>query len=102
MKKTGLKFILKNFHPVINLSFLLKLLECHALKQFNNHCDKGKLLSDYQSAYHPNYSCETALLKICIDILWSMESQRISALVTLNLSAAFDTVDHDILLKGKL
>ena len=99
MKKTGLELILKNFHPVSNLSFLSKLLECCALKQFNNHCDKEKLLPDYQSAYHPNYSCETALVKICNDILWLMESQRISALVALDLSAAFYTVDHNLLLK---
>ena len=99
IKKIGLELILKNFHPVSILSFLLKLLECCALKQFNNHCDNEKLLPDYWSAYCPNYSCETALVKICNDILWSMESQRISALVTLDLSAAFDTVDNDILLK---
>ena len=99
VKKIGLELILKNFHPVSNLSFLSKPLECYALKQFNHHCDKEKLLPDYQSSYHPNYSCETALVKICNDILWLMESQRISALLELDLSAAFDMVDHDILLK---
>ena len=99
IKKTGLELILKNFCPVSNLSFLSKLLECCALKKFSNHCDKEKLLPDYQSAYHPKYSCETALVKICNDILWSMESQRISALVALDLSAAFNMVDHEILLE---
>ena len=98
VKKTGLELIM-TFHPVSNLSFLSKLLQCCALKQFNHHCDKEKLLPDYQSAYFSNYSCETALVKICNDILWSMESQRISALVALDLSAAFNMVDHDILLK---
>ena len=99
VKKNGLELILKNFCPVSNLSFLSKLFECCTLKQFNHHCDKEKLLPDYQSAYHPNYSCETALMKICKHILWLMESQRISELVALDLSAAFDMVDHDILLK---
>ena len=53
---------------------------------------------DYQSAYRENYSCETAVLSISDNILWLMERQRITSLVAIDLSAAFDTVDHDILL----
>ena len=51
----------------------------------------------YQSAYGPNSSCETALLKLTNYLLWTMDNQRVSALVAINLSAAFDMVDHDIL-----
>ena len=47
VKEIGLELILKNFHPVSNLSFLSKLLEYHASKQFNHHYDKEKLLPDY-------------------------------------------------------
>ena len=57
-----------------------------------------KLQPDYQSAYREHYSCEMAILKISNDILWGMEGQSITSLVALDLSAAFDTVDHDILL----
>ena len=53
---------------------------------------------DYQSAYREHYSCETAVLKVSNDILWAMESQAVTSLVALDLSAAFDTIDHDILL----
>ena len=56
------------------------------------------LQPDYQSAYREDYSCETAVLGISNDILWAMEKQSITSLVTLDLSAAFDTVDHDTLL----
>ena len=45
-----------------------------------------------------NYSCGTCLLKLVNDGLWAMEHKRIKALAILDLSAAFDTVDHDILL----
>ena len=68
------------------------------LHQFIQHCDDGNLLPDYQSAYRKNYSCETALVGILEDILWAMERQRVTAVVAIDLSAAFDTVDHDILL----
>ena len=54
------------------------------------------VIPDYQSAYRQFYSCETALLKVFDDLLWSMEHQRITALVAVDLSAAFDTVDHTI------
>ena len=62
------------------------------------HCSlcANKLLPE--SAYRTNFSCETALVKLHNDILWSMEQQRITAIIAIDLSAAFDTVDHDILL----
>ena len=57
-----------------------------------------QLMPGYQSAYRKNFSCETAIIKITNDILWSMESKKITSLTYIDLSAAFDTVDHGILL----
>ena len=54
---------------------------------------------DYQSAYRKNYSCETALVKIVNDLLCNMEEQKLTALTAIDLSAAFDTVDHEVLIK---
>ena len=53
---------------------------------------------DYQSAYRPGYSCETALVKLMNELLWSMEKQEATAIMAIDLSAAFDTVDHTVLL----
>ena len=55
-------------------------------------------MPEYQSAYRANFSCKTALLKLTDDLLWSMEHQEVTPLVSIDLSAAFDTVDHDLLL----
>ena len=55
-------------------------------------------MPDYQSAFRKNYSCETALIKLTNDLLWTMERQEVIALVAVDLSAAFDAVDHSILL----
>ena len=52
-----------------------------------------------QSAYRPHHSTETALLKVKTDILKAMDNQEVACLVLLDLSAAFDTVDHKILLE---
>ena len=51
-----------------------------------------------QSSYRQFHSTETALLKVTNDILLKMNSQEVTLLVTLDLSAAFDTVDHGILI----
>ena len=98
LKKLGLELLLANYRPVSNLSFISKLVEKCALKQFIQHCDDQNLIPDYQSAYRSGYSTETALVKITNDILWSFEKQHASTLIMMDLSAAFDTVDHQILL----
>ena len=95
LKKLGLELIESNYRPVNNLPFLLE--KC-VLRRFNKHCERYDLMPDYQSAYQANYSCETALVKIMDDILWSMEKQEVVPLVAIDLNAAFDTVDHDLLL----
>ena len=98
LKKANLDLIPCNYRPVSNLSFISKVVEKAALSRFNNHCEHQQLMPDYQSAYRTNYSCETALTKLFNDLLWSMENQEVSALAAIDLSAAFDTIDHDILL----
>ena len=49
-------------------------------------------------AYRQNCSTETSIIKLCNDVLWAMENQQLTAFIAIDLSAAFDTGDHDILL----
>ena len=53
----------------------------------------------FQSAYRQNHSTETALIKVMNDIFLNMNNQRVTLLILLDLSAAFDTVDHDTMLR---
>ena len=99
LKKIGLELINKNYRPVSNLSFLSKLLERAMLFHLTAHCEDHHLMPDFQSAYRPKHSCETALVSLVNDALWAMEEQKILSICILDLSAAFDTVDHDILLE---
>ena len=98
LKKVGLELIFKNYRPVSNLKFLAKLVEKCMLLKFNEHCSLNSLLPLYQSTYSKFYSCKTSLLKLADNLLNEMENQRVSALVVMELSAAFDTVYHKILL----
>ena len=100
LKKAGLdENVLKNFRPVSNLQFLSKVLEKLSLKQFMEHLDRNDLSEMYQSAYKALHSTETALLKVSSDILEKLDNKNVCVMSLLDLSAAFDTIDHEILLK---
>ena len=81
-----------------NLPFFSKVLEKVVLEQLLNHLHSNNLVYPLQSAYRSGHSTETALLKICNDILTALDSNNVSLLTLLDLSAAFDTIDHSILL----
>ena len=99
LKKLGLDLELSNYRPVSNLSFLSKLIEKIVAIQFVEHLVRNKLMDPLQSAYKKYHSTETALLKVQNDILIDIDDKNVSLLVLLDLSAAFDTIDHDIILK---
>ena len=97
LKKVGLELIKSNYRPIINLTFMFKIIEKCMLHQFNIYCGTYDLLPNYQSAYHENYSCETCFLQLSNDILWVFEHQSITSLTVKDLSSAFDTIEHSIL-----
>ena len=87
-----------NHRPVSNLPFLSKILEKLVFTQINDFLNDKQILEIFQSGFRVNHSTETALLKVLNDIRCNWDSQKLSVLVLLDLSAAFDTVDHAILL----
>jgi hypothetical protein len=89
---------LKNYRPVSNLSFLSKILEKVVLAQLLDHLTQNHLLNPHQSAYRQSHNTETALLRIVNDILLGLDNDKVSILALLDLSAAFDTIDHSLLL----
>ena len=89
--------ILKNYRPVSNLSYISKLLERVLAGRLTDYMTENNLHEHLQSAYKPGHSTETALVKVQNDILTSIDQHGVVILVMLDLSAAFDTIDHDIL-----
>lgn len=99
LKKPKLELIDKNYRPVSNLSFLSKLTERMGMKQLLNYCELNRLLPAHQSAYRKHHSCETLLVNFVNELLWNFEKSHITCAIFIDLSAAFDTVDHKILLE---
>ena len=87
-----------NLRPVSTLPFLSKTMERVAGKRITDHKDEHNLHEIMQSAYRGDHSTETALVKIQNDVLRAIDQQRCVFLVLLDMSAAFDTVNHSILL----
>jgi len=76
---------------------LSKTLERLVAQQLIDYVSERKLLPELQSAYRANHSTETAVLRVLSDILGALDRGDLAALTLLDLSAAFDTVDHTTL-----
>ena len=99
LKKPGLDVDnMSSYRPISKLSFVSKVLEKHIAIQIQHHMETHNLFDTFQSAYRPHHSCETAIVRIQDDIMKSLDSHKYVILVRLDLSSAFDSVDHDILM----
>ena len=99
LKKPGLsKSDPSNFRPISNLNTTGKILEQLALAHLFPHVSVSPSFSPFQSAYRKFHSTETALLKLTNDILETIDSGKITIFTALDMSAAFDTLDHATLL----
>jgi len=87
---------LNSFRPISNLSFISKLVECVAPNRFVCHAEGNALFPVHQSSYRQNHSTDTAMLCIHKSIVCAVDQKLIHvvAIVLLDLSAAFDTVDQ--------
>ena len=98
LKKPNLDLNFKNYRPVTNLSFTSKIIEKAALITYIKQFNKLPSFHDCNSAYRQNFSTETLLTKINTDIIENMDNKNLTMLVLLDLSAAFDTVNHNKLI----
>ena len=85
---------LKNYRPVSGLCFISKLVERVVAKQIKDHIGNNHLDNHSQSAYKAGHSTESALLFIKKEVHLALAKGMPTALVLLDLSAAFDTIDH--------
>ena len=97
--KSGNAEDFKNYRPLYNTPLLAKIIEKCILSQLNIHLLENNLHTETQSGYKRYHSCETAMIKIVNDIQLEILQNKITVVLMLDQSAAFDTVDIPILIK---
>ena len=96
--KGGDRDDVNNYRPISLLPILSKILEKIVAIQLMSYLETNNLLSNSQHGFRSNLSTETALLKITDEIYHNIDSKKVSLLLLLDLSKAFDSVHHDILI----
>ena len=91
---------IQNYRPVSLLPFLSKTIERAASNQLSAFFSQNNLLDPHQSGFRPGQSTETALLAVKESLQTVQAASLSSVLILLDLSAAFDTVNHSILLSS--
>ena len=91
--------VLTNYRPISNITFVAKITERFVAQQLQHFMEENRIYGIYQSAYRAHHSAQTSLVRIHNDIAQSIDSRRSVRLVLLDLSAAFDTINHNTLLR---
>ena len=100
LKKAGMDDSnVSSYKPVSNLPHLSKILERIVRRQLVGHLEEFKLLPDVQWAYRRGHSTETAVLTFYSYFIDAISNGKLALLSLLDLTAAFNTVDHAILLR---
>jgi len=87
-----------NYRPISNLPTVSKVLERLVLARLRPHLLSFANFSQFQSAYRKGHSTETALLEVLDEVFTAANDKQVTVLIGLDLSAAFDTFDHRLLL----
>ena len=88
-----------NYRPISVLSIISKVFEKLVYRQLYDYFTENGVLSHYQSGFRKGNSTLTSLLKTTDSLLVNMDCELISGVMFLDLKKAFDTVDHNILIK---
>ena len=93
------KTLTKNYRPIYNLSFLSKIIEKIIANNLTNHITNNNLDNPRQTAYKRKHNTETLLLDLTKYISYNIHNNKYVILIQLDLTAAFDTINHMILYK---
>jgi hypothetical protein len=97
--KTGSKNDKANYRPISVLPIFSKVYEYVLLRRLEDHLSMNKIINNTQFGYTKKSNCEIAAIHILNKIYSSIDNRQATALTCIDLSRAFDTVPHDILLK---
>jgi hypothetical protein len=87
-----------NYRPISLLPVVPKIFERVIADQFLEHLHNISFLSSTQSGFRKHHSTATCLIKLTNDILLNYDQGLVTGILSLDLSKAFDTIDHSLLL----
>ena len=87
-----------DYRPISILPIFSKVLETIVYNQLHSYLSSNNLLCPYQSGFRPFHSTVSALLNITEDIRGAMDNTKLTVMVLLDFSSAFNSVNFDILL----
>ena len=96
--KAGTTTDAANYRPISTLPVFAKLLERAAHNMVYSYLQDNSLLTNYQSGYRPLHSTSTCLIDVTNSLLQNIDKGQLTGMVFLDLSKAFDTIDHDTML----
>ena len=99
ISKTGDDTMIENYRPISILPAISKILEKNMFNQLYNYFNTNKLFSKSQYGFRENHSTQYAALELINRIISSMDTGEIPFNIYIDLSKAFDTLDHSILVK---
>ena len=99
LHKDGPRDDINNYQPIAVLPVLSKILERHVTKSLTNYLNENNLIFKYQSAFRENHSTETALIKLTDELLFNMDNDKLTGMISIDFKKAFDLISHEILLQ---
>ena len=97
--KNGSKKLLVNYRPITLLLTISKILEKLVYKRVYSFLNDNNQIYNSQYGFCSNHSCENAITELVSTIVKNLEDQKYTAALFLDLSKAFDTLEHELLLR---
>jgi len=88
-----------NYRPIANVTFLSQILERIVANHLISYLDANEMFPSYQSGFRRNHSTETLLIRLLSDFYSAMHRGHVTHLAHFDVSSAFDSVDHSILVQ---
>ena len=88
----------KNYRPISILPTLSKIFERAATNQITKYLEQNNLITHTQHAYRQKHSTQTCLIEVVNHLYEILDNKKTPAIISLDLSKAFDSINHDLLL----
>ena len=96
--KSGDEHMVNNYRPVSVLPIISKIIEKHVFNSFYEYLSENHLITSSQSGFRPKHSCETALNCLIDRWLKNIDQGKLTGVLFIDPSKAFDTVNHNVLI----